>query len=310
MDFIAQLANSYSQTFTLQGVTRSDPERNHFFIGILTDQWPGAFHALASHFAVRRFSEKAYGTAAGRVIPKPTDLPLAGKYAAWFPPSPSMMSILVRSFYDHKNPEMVCSVSQEGSCEYQTLTIAELAALFEDRLIILFTGAGLSMAAGLPNLSELTATITAMFGPVEAYVHDLIHETMTERLEQVKRYRSLFTASEPTEAHWYVAKLCQRYGCPLLTGNLEGLHEKTGLHPTFYDGQGRLESWPLSLYDFLLTIGVDSGLGELVSQYRQANPTGRILAINPEPPSYLSVQDGYISGEASSVLGELLELLA
>lgn len=177
-----------------------------------------------------------------------------------------------------------------------------------DRKVLLFTGAGISIASGLPDLEGLSSLVQSILTPVDVYFQDLFRGTGMERLAKARQYVSAFTQSEPNRAHWAIAELCKTHGWQLATGNFDGLHEKTGVTPIFQNTDQVVIS-DLGSYDVLITVGLEEGIGKVADEYRQVNPRGRIIAINQEPPSYLEASDVFVPGSGDEVLEDIRRML-
>lgn len=62
----------------------------------------------------------------------------------------------------------------------------------------------------------------------------------------------------------------------------------------------------LGEYDVLLTIGLgEEGNMNLTDKYRNANSTGKVIAINKECPPYLLNNDYWIPGNCDEILEKL-----
>lgn len=291
MHYILSQANYYSSEYTFQGVSRIDQERYMFVFGGIAPEIPARLGEQISVLSTRRFGADSFVGSEGivRSIPQENDLPLEGLLAFWAPASVEVLKDVLANYYSRLHPDLPTTSQNPCPIDYREVTVEELAVRLAHKRILLFTGAGISKAAGLPDQKELTREIWAIFAPLERYMQDVLNNALSERIDHVKRHQSLFFESEPTVAHWRIAQLCQRYGYSLLTGNIDQLHQKTGLQPLFYRGSGEIGHLPnLQAFDYVVTIGLAGGIGELAEAYRLRNPQGKIIAINPEPPSYLT----------------------
>nr|WP_280521174.1 Sir2 family NAD-dependent protein deacetylase [Paenibacillus mangrovi] len=173
----------------------------------------------------------------------------------------------------------------------------------------MFTGAGISVSSGVPDMFHLEQLINEAFNPMNDYVIELIENKSENRLAQVKKLHGLFVYSEPSISHLRIADLCNLYSYDLITGNLDGLHEKTGITPQYYTEEKHVVD-NLGGYELLLTIGLgDEGNINLTDKYRKANPLGKVIAINKERPQYLGSNDYLIAGDSDEILEKLCNQL-
>ena len=94
-----------------------------------------------------------------------------------------------------------------------------------------------------------------IFNSPEQYFWDIVDNKTTIRIEKAKEFHRLITATEPNNNHWYIAKLCKKYGLKLATGNIDGLHEKTEVTPIYQTSSDNFRIPNIGKYDITLTIG-------------------------------------------------------
>lgn len=303
--------HSPASEYIFQGVARRTEQPYLFCFGVIAPHLPSLLQRRQAALTIRHFADVEFVTSEGIVTSSPQEgaLPLKGLLVAWVPSSPTVLQDVLCHYVD-----AVCSASgqepQPAHCfGTREVGVEQVAQALRGKRALLFTGAGISVEAGLPNLEELMGLTRGIFEPLGAYVHDLVVHTLEPRVAQVDRYWALFTASQPTTAHWLIADLCQTYSYPVVTGNLDGLHEKTGIQPLFYGGRGTEGLPDLSGFEYLLTIGVAAGIGEVAAAYHAQNPQGTLIAINPEFPTYCGGRDWHIRGEAAPMLEQLVRLM-
>lgn len=247
----------------------------------------------------------------GRIVTVIGDgaIPLNGIKAVWIPDLSIMLPELLNHYNKYVRPqESDKPVPVRRAEGYQVQQSSEIAVEIRDRKVLLFTGAGISLASGLPDLDELSLLVQSILTPVDSYFRDLLRGTKTERLMKARQYVSAFTQSEPNRAHWVIAELCKTHGWQLATGNFDGLHEKTGVTPIFQNSD-EVVIPDLGTYDVMITVGLRDGIGRVADEYRKLNPYGRIIAINPEPPWYLGSNDIFVSGSSDEVLDDVRRIL-
>lgn len=188
------------------------------------------------------------------------------------------------------------------------IDIEQLVGLISGKKVALFTGAGISMKAGIVDLKALTNLQNSLFYPLEQFYDDIKKGNIAARIEIYKKLDSMFIESEPTQTHWIIKDLCDLYGFTLITGNFDGLHEKTGIQPIFQNTDEVLIP-ELDSYDILLTVGLSVGIGKVAEEYHTGNPNGSIVAINNVAPGYLNNKDYFIEGESDIVFSALKQRL-
>jgi len=188
----------------------------------------------------------------------------------------------------------------------QSINVSELTELLSDaKNVLMFTGAGISVSSGVPDMSLLNQLIDESFNPTNDYIIELINNNSKKRLSKVIKLHGLFVNSAPSISHLRISDLYSFFCCDLITGNLDGLHEKTGVIPKYYtDPKNEVDN--LGEYDVLLTIGLgEEGNMNLTDKYRNANSTGKVIAINKECPPYLLNNDYWIPGNCDEILEKL-----
>lgn len=240
-------------------------------------------------------------------------IPLEGLSILWAPDRKDTMTNVLSDFFkardsSHAEENRANLKEDTNSDQFMRINSFQVASLIKERKVLLFTGAGVSMTAGLPDLTELNAAIEKIFSPLDSYIDDIVNNRTILRADYVRDYWSLFTESEPTEAHYLVAKLCNDYGYDLATGNFDCLHQKTGLNPIFQN-IGDVVIPTLEKYDYILTIGLNSGIGSVSKTFRKKNRQGRIIAISPDPPNYLTDKDFYVNETYSDALSTIINNL-
>jgi hypothetical protein len=227
--------------------------------------------------------------------------------------SPSSFQLVERIIYSYKEREGISSLVSEQSINKlmsnkpYIISASRCSELIKNKKVLIFTGAGVSVTSGVPNMERLEILIQEIFNPEDVFVSDIFSENIAERITKANELISMFTLSVPSRSHWLIAEICHKYDIELVTGNLDGLHEKTGITPSYYT-QPLNEVVNLHKYDYILTVGLgDVGMINLHSKYKSCNPEGRIIAINKLTPSYLDSEDFWIEGDCEAELYLLLE---
>lgn len=83
--------------------------------------------------------------------------------------------------------------------------------------VIALTGAGISKSAGIPTFEDMPS----MSGKLSVDYRDQYPEDFKETMDTL---RNMMDGKKPTRAHYALAE----YGVPVITQNVDGLHEKAG----------------------------------------------------------------------------------
>jgi len=180
------------------------------------------------------------------------------------------------------------------------ISVEEFCDMLTTKSVLLFTGAGLSVAGGFPDAEALASTLGFDDDqPVDAFVRDVF-----ERPDSlVRRIRRMYDA-RPTPAHRAIKRLQDLLGVAVWTGNFDGLHQATGTRVRFVMSTDEqfdpAELWP---FDVVIAIGASAfGFANFACAYRQARPDGHVIATNSDIPPYLVAGDAFIQGDVQTIL--------
>ncbi|HUW12797.1 MAG TPA: Sir2 family NAD-dependent protein deacetylase [Anaerolineae bacterium] len=188
-------------------------------------------------------------------------------------------------------------------------TVAEVLQCLATRRCLVFTGAGISRAAGVPDFA--TFDFSAAFGlggphPLNEFVRAIV-ERPEVLLEACRR---AFVA-KPTPAHEALKQLHDLCPFRLVSGNIDGLHEATGLEPTRQASDTTVQFSGLADCDTLVAVGIShDGMGPVAREFRRLHPDGVIVAIDLATPSYLEPGDRLLQGDLQELLPEIARLAA
>jgi NAD-dependent SIR2 family protein deacetylase len=185
----------------------------------------------------------------------------------------------------------------------------EVADVIKNGKVIIYTGAGISVAAGTPELKELESylridrpkavddfTRAVMFNPKE--VQDKL----------VKLHKKFF--EQPTVAHTALKEIQDVTNIRIVTENLDTLGEAAG--------QRLIEKWninkmlpdeELKVVECIVTVGLKEDDSGLLYRFRHLNPNGRIIALNIKSPPYLNKTDYFLEGDAQVVVPSIAKLI-
>lgn len=185
----------------------------------------------------------------------------------------------------------------ELRCIKEALTIIQR----DLKELLVYTGAGISKAAGIWGVDELKEQL---------YLSDI--DKLTRVIATVpqiicNRFAYFITSlyvSQPTRAHFALRNLWDKYHFDVVTENLDQLHQKTGLPVIRREEVSKLRE-KIEKYRTLMTIGLSADFSSVISYFRSKSPDGTVLAINTSIPSYLGRGDYYLLGDVQIVLPEI-----
>lgn len=190
------------------------------------------------------------------------------------------------------------------------LEAGDLALALAGRRVAAFTGAGVSRASGILPFEgdgSLGGRVPLM-DDFPGAVLEWIAERPAELATLLAGFHATLYTAEPNAAHVAIAQL-ERLNVVsgLATTNFDRLHERAGSRrverPLNSDD-------PLTVAagaDLLLVVGVSADEHGLVSRFRSAG--GRVIAVDPEPPSFLRRGDALVRGCAEVMLPRVVALV-
>ena len=168
-------------------------------------------------------------------------------------------------------------------------TERELLSLFNrERGLCIYTGAGISRAAGVWDANQLEENL--MLTSLPDFLTKLITHPDWPRSVVSTFLRQLLN-STPTPAHRTIETLRRKFGCIVWTENRDKLHQKCGT-PCIERQNFKRNSFLLK-NKTLLVIGVSADHSDLIKLYRERNPNKGIAVIDKIVPSYISQGDIY-----------------
>lgn len=210
-------------------------------------------------------------------------------------------------------PKEVLQEEQEraGVSEVESVeSVKKLAELLRGRKFVFYTGAGVSLAAGVPDMGGLKRGLGVH---EEQSAEELARQALGRPEELLAKWQEIIakaTAGEPSRGHRALAKLARRYGVQVLTENLDRLHELSGIrahHVQATDVGGLIPEAALADLDAIVTVGLRTDDNGLIRKFRQLNPRGRVIAINLSAPEYAQAGDALVPGDLHRALAELEE---
>lgn len=196
----------------------------------------------------------------------------------------------------------------ENSCP-QTLSAEDIVSIICNNNIIFYTGAGLSIASGVPSMNQLNDLLGLQVGTgfIDSLAFPLKHPARF--VEKLEIFHQACFFSPPTEAHQALKALALFKNTKIVTENLDCLHEYSGILPyRINPEQLRNEGVDSQLgeIDYVICIGLSYDDRGFLGWYKRHHPKGKIIAIDLGNPSYLGDEDFIIKDDLQQLLPSLV----
>lgn len=324
-----------SQFYFLPKIVNYDIEKNIFFmsevvinkgefsiqVALLAKEVPFYANRFKEKLSYRSFNSEEYLDENGHLRLDKGDnlISLKDMTAFWYPNQEPLYHNLLKNYYKTVKNNGTGDVKAISSDDPNSsigkdrkmhpmrhLDIQQLAKMLLSRKTLIFTGAGISISQGLPNLDQLVDLIRQIFFPEEELIQEILSGITSRRIEKIQAYNQLIFNKSPSRSHWIISDICKTYGISLVTGNFDGLHEKTGIDSVFQNNE-EVVIHDLGQYEMLITIGLgDEGIGRVADVFRQRSANATIVAINTIMPNYLMEHDYFIQGHSDDILNQLM----
>lgn len=186
----------------------------------------------------------------------------------------------------------------------------EVADVIRNGKVLIYTGAGISIAAGTPDMKGLMSYLGIdREKNIDDFARTIIFspEAMHRKLMQVQK--SFF--ENPTPAHLALSKIQEATDVEIATENLDMLGEATDQKLIKRgDIEKKFLDEDLPSYDCIITVGLRADDSGLLYRYKEINPNGRFIALNIEPPPYLGDKDYYLEGDAQLTVPHIAEIIS
>ncbi|MBD2233659.1 Sir2 family NAD-dependent protein deacetylase [Phormidium tenue] len=187
-------------------------------------------------------------------------------------------------------------------------SITEVAASLTNCRIVVYTGAGISSASGIPTFRGDNG-IEAKIPLDEPFPGELVAWMIAKPNELAKLicdFQEQLSQAQPNEAHFQISILeCSGHITCVVSGNIDQLHKIAGsrevITPRTFVANTSLR---LSAFDTLLVLGVSDDTEGVISMARANNK--RVVIVDPFIPKYLAEFDEYVCAPASNFLAALI----
>lgn len=216
----------------------------------------------------------------------------------------------VPNLHPQSSPEY-CVAEPRKFAELPTvrhISVGQLASYVRDHSIILYTGAGISIACGVPSMPQLEE---ALF--IEQYDGALNMKKIIDNAPSaIAKFKQFFDGAiqlQPSKAHYAIAEIAHTKQCAVFTENIDVAHQKSGIQPIMAEPKLREQGSYFKDIDAVVCIGLSHDDRGLLAFYKQHNPAGVIIAIDLKQPNYLGEEDILVMGNLQEIVPSLAQKL-
>lgn len=184
------------------------------------------------------------------------------------------------------------------------LTVKELASYMQDHSVIFYTGAGISIACGVPAMAQLEEALCVDQTNGVLNMSKIITNA-SAAVEKFKQFCDEAFQLQPSAAHYAIAELANAKQCAVFTENIDVGHQKSGIKPIMPDPTLRSQGAHFKAIDAIICVGLSHDDRGLLAFYKEHNPAGIIVAIDLKQPDYLGEEDKLLVGDLQKILPEL-----
>ncbi len=196
----------------------------------------------------------------------------------------------------------------------QNVTFKQLAALLHSKQVAWYTGAGIS-AGTVPTMNQLEESLGFIGKNSKEKLLSFISRALQKPQQICSTMDDFFyqcNHGKPTKAHEALANYLSKKEELLFTENLDLLHEQAGSSPTRIDNPNSFKKnytlKKLQNIDCIICIGLSHDDRGFLGYYKTCNPTGKLLALCLEQPTYLSKTDYFMKDDAQKILPKLVKV--
>lgn len=217
---------------------------------------------------------------------------------------------IIYSYFSSDGTTLIAEPLQiEG--DPQECSIEQIASLLVNKKVIFYTGAGIS-AGVVPTMNELLNSFSLMCKE-DMVAQSMMNKVISDPNRSIAVMDNFYRCclyGKSTDAHYAVASVADVKKWPVVTENLDLLHERSGIMPVKRTQfKADISVFDLQTIDAMIVIGLASDESGLLACFKKHNPKGIIIAINLTQPTYLSDDDFLILQNAQIALPALNELL-
>lgn len=200
----------------------------------------------------------------------------------------------------------------ENECPKQ-ITEAELLSILCKKTVLFYTGAGLSIASGVPAMAGLWSMLGIKVDDQKlASLTDAALANPKELAHRIKKFHDACFNSPPSAAHQALKEIALHKMCQIVTENLDYLHQRSGVMPYRVHAdylQNDIDPSTLKEIDYLICMGLSHDDRGFIGWYKKHHPEGKIIAIDLGFPTYLASEDFLLQGDLQEVIPRQLSCI-
>lgn len=183
-----------------------------------------------------------------------------------------------------------------------------LQNIIKENNILFYTGAGISLASSVPAMNELHELLELEVGAGFLFSLEKAIKAPFEFADKIKQFHKACLYSPATLAHYALKDISFYKNAPLVTENLDCLHEASGIFPYRINPQQLrkgVKGKGIGQFDFIICIGLSFDDRGFLGWYKNQNPKGKIIAIDLFQPSYLGDEDYWLCRDIQIAIPEI-----
>lgn len=181
----------------------------------------------------------------------------------------------------------------------------ELAVIVRNENVLFYTGAGLSIASGIPGMNELCDLLGFENGEKFLLSLETALNNPRDFASKILSFHNACLFSTPSKAHFALKELATIKNIRMITENLDCLHESSGIHPYRIDPKylrDEIGEESMSCFNYIICVGLSFDDRGFLGWYKQCNPQGKIIAVDLQQPSYLGNDDYLLLGDLQEIV--------
>lgn len=189
----------------------------------------------------------------------------------------------------------------------RSMTDEQLASICSgEHKVLFYTGAGLSVAAGVPSMEQLDDLVAFHSEEQCVATVEKILSNPKAMAQKARAFHHACLFKKPTQGHKAIKALSFAQNTRVITENLDSLHEQSGMDPyrlnNVEEAKALLTPEVMQSIDYIVCVGLSFDDRGFLGWYKEHHPQGTIIAVNLAQPSYLGDEDYLVTGDLQEVL--------
>ncbi|MFC1845543.1 hypothetical protein ACFLX2_00270 [Candidatus Dependentiae bacterium] len=187
----------------------------------------------------------------------------------------------------------------------ETMEPDQLAAFIKDHNVLFYTSGGMSGRWNYQQLMGACGIDSVEFRKDDEPYCKWIVQNRKKICDTFGQFYEKILSAVPTNAHLSLATIAKKLNAPVCTNCADRLHYQTGIKASrvwLPRERENLSASLLSSFDAIVCIGLDVDTYGFLAWYKELNPDGKIIAINPDEPSYLGEEDIFVEGDIQQLV--------